>query len=76
MIRSLIPVLFEGYNKLPLKFTDQPASCIALLHKIFVYNPEKRFSAEQCLAHPYFSEKPTACNLETLLVLLKKPDEI
>ncbi|GFS76381.1 hypothetical protein TNCV_1620231 [Trichonephila clavipes] len=64
------------YNKLPLKFTDQPTSCIALLHKIFVYNPEKRFTAIQCLEHPYFSEKPTACNLETLLVLLKKPDEI
>ncbi|GFQ81376.1 hypothetical protein TNCT_137501 [Trichonephila clavata] len=66
----------QRYNKLPLKFTDQPTSCIALLHKIFVYNPEKRFSAEKCLSHPYFTEEPTACNLETLLVLLKKSEEI
>ncbi|GFS70462.1 hypothetical protein NPIL_421361 [Nephila pilipes] len=66
----------QRYNKLPLKFTDEPTSCIALLHKIFVYNPSKRFSAEQCLAHPYFTDAPTACNLETLLVLLKKPEEI
>ncbi|GFY43427.1 cyclin-dependent kinase 10 [Trichonephila inaurata madagascariensis] len=65
----------QRYNKLPLKFTDQSTSYCFILRIMYIYSI-CRFCAEQCLAHPYFPEKPTACNLETLVVLLKKSDEI
>ncbi|GBN04969.1 Cyclin-dependent kinase 10 [Araneus ventricosus] len=66
----------QPHNKLTLKFAEQPTTCIALLHKVFVYNPSKRITAEKCLIHSYFTDKPTACDLDTLVVLLKKVDEI
>ncbi|KAF8774575.1 cyclin-dependent kinase 10-like [Argiope bruennichi] len=66
----------QPHNKLTLKFAEQPTTCIALLHKIFIYNPSKRFSAEKCLIHSYFNDKPLACSLDTFLALLKKVNEI
>lgn len=37
-------------------FQDFPPSAVDLLEKIFVYDPEKRLSAQQAIGHPFFSE--------------------
>ncbi|GIZ01849.1 cyclin-dependent kinase 10, partial [Caerostris extrusa] len=63
----------QPYNRLTLKFSDECTTCIALIYKIFTYNPCK---AEECLSHPYFTEAPKACDLNTLVDLLRKPNEI
>ncbi|KAG8179489.1 hypothetical protein JTE90_027201 [Oedothorax gibbosus] len=67
----------QPYNRLRSHFEGQPNTCIALLHKLFLYNPKTRFTAAECLAHSYFTEdQPTACDLTTLLITLKRADEI
>lgn len=39
-------------------FTAAPADCISLLRSMLVLDPNKRFTASQCLSHPYFSNDP------------------
>ncbi|KAF8785118.1 cyclin-dependent kinase 10-like [Argiope bruennichi] len=66
----------QPYNRLTFKFNNQPPTCIALLHKIFLYDPNRRITAGKCLVNSYFIDRPTACTPESLVALLKKPDEI
>jgi len=49
-------------SKLPLKNLYPNANPLALdlLEKMLVFNPEKRYTAEECLAHPYFEEYHSA----------------
>jgi len=49
-------------SKLPLKNLYPEASSLALdlLEKMLVFNPDKRYTAEECLAHPYFEEYHSA----------------
>mmetsp|Transcript_22406 Transcript_22406/g.46566 ORF Transcript_22406/g.46566 Transcript_22406/m.46566 type:complete len:307 (+) Transcript_22406:146-1066(+) len=39
-------------------FIAAPQDCISLLRSMLVLDPNKRFSASQCLSHPYFSNDP------------------
>ena len=43
-------------EKVPLKdlYTKAGPSTLDLLENMLKFNPQKRYSAEQCLAHPYF----------------------
>jgi len=49
-------------SKLPLKnlYADATPEALDLLEKMLVFNPEKRYTAEECLAHPYFEEYHSA----------------
>ena len=44
-------------------FTGMPRELIHLLSKIFVYNPKKRYTAMEIMAHPFYDELR---NIETL----------
>jgi mitogen-activated protein kinase 1/3 len=48
-------------TKLPLKNLYPEANPVALdmLEKMLVFNPDKRYTAEECLGHPYFEEYHT-----------------
>ena len=37
-------------------YPNADPACIDLLSKMLVFNPHKRFTAEECLAHPYLEE--------------------
>lgn len=45
-------------TKLPLKnlYPDANPVALDLLEKMLVFNPDKRYTAEECLGHPYFEE--------------------
>ncbi|KAF8774528.1 Cyclin-dependent kinase 10 like protein [Argiope bruennichi] len=79
---SELPLLKEyelqghPYNNLRLMFLEQSSVCMDLLYKLFTYNPIKRITAQECLVHSYFTENPKACDLKTLVALLKKVDTI
>jgi mitogen-activated protein kinase 1/3 len=49
-------------SKLPLKnlYPEASSSALDLLEKMLVFNPDKRYTAEECLAHPYFEEYHSA----------------
>jgi len=49
-------------SKLPLKNLYPNANPLALdlLEKMLVFDPDKRYTAEECLAHPYFEEYHSA----------------
>lgn len=50
-------------------FIAAPSDCISLLRSMLVLDPNKRFTATQCLSHPYFSNDP-APTLKEKLVLV------
>lgn len=39
-------------------FIAAPQDCISLLRSMLVLDPNKRFTASQCLSHPYFTNDP------------------
>mmetsp|Transcript_10990 Transcript_10990/g.22409 ORF Transcript_10990/g.22409 Transcript_10990/m.22409 type:complete len:94 (-) Transcript_10990:228-509(-) len=47
-------------------FTAAPNDALSLLRSIMVLDPNKRFSAEQCLSHPYFTNDPPPTPKEKL----------
>lgn len=49
-------------------FTAAPQDAIKLLRSILVLDPNMRFSASQCLAHPYFSNDPPPTPKEKLVL--------
>lgn len=52
-------------EKMPLKDLIPNASEVAidLLSKMLVYNPDKRYTAEQCLEHEFFKDFKDKINL-------------
>lgn len=49
-------------------FTAAPKDAISLLRSIMVLDPNMRFSASQCLSHPYFQNDPTPTPKEKLVL--------
>lgn len=45
----------KPFDKIFKKYTDNP-DCIDLLKKMLVFSPDKRYSVEQALAHPYLKD--------------------
>ncbi|GBN87734.1 hypothetical protein AVEN_80105-1 [Araneus ventricosus] len=68
------------FNMLEVKFAHELNEAIIslaawdLLQKGFRYNPKKRFTAEECLAHPYFSEEPLAWGSGVIETICKLTD--
>jgi len=57
-VRDYIRKLIKGTRVVPLheRFPKARAEAVDLLSKMLRFNPHKRYTAEQCLAHPYLSE--------------------
>mmetsp|Transcript_3755 Transcript_3755/g.5603 ORF Transcript_3755/g.5603 Transcript_3755/m.5603 type:complete len:309 (-) Transcript_3755:84-1010(-) len=49
-------------------FTAAPKDALSLLRSMLVLDPNKRFSASQCLIHPYFTNDPRPTSNEKLLL--------
>ncbi|XP_054720111.1 cyclin-dependent kinase 10-like [Uloborus diversus] len=63
-------------TKLQKRFIEQGTTCTHLLAALLVYNPRVRCTAEECLAHQYFREEPTAGSNENVAHLLKAVQEM
>ena len=50
------------------KFSAAPKDALSLLRSMLVLDPNKRFSASQCLIHPYFTNSPAATPKERLIL--------
>jgi cyclin-dependent kinase 7 len=50
-------------------FIAAPPDCISLLRSMLVLDPNKRFTATQCLNHPYFSNDPVPTPKEKLVLV-------
>lgn len=49
-------------------FIAAPQDCISLLRSMLVLDPNKRFTASQCLSHPYFMNDPAPTPKEKLIL--------
>ena len=60
MLYLLCYLLFHFAAPIPFDeiFTAAPKDALSLLRSMLVLDPNKRFSASQCLNHPYFSNDP------------------
>ncbi|XP_035388003.1 cyclin-dependent kinase 10 isoform X2 [Electrophorus electricus] len=56
----------QPYNNLKNKFTWLSEAGLRLLNLLFMYNPQRRASAVDCLESSYFKEKPLPCEPELM----------
>ncbi|KAF4085699.1 hypothetical protein AMELA_G00097780 [Ameiurus melas] len=56
----------QPYNNLKNKFTWLSEAGLRLLNLLFMYNPQRRASAKDCLESSYFKEKPLPCEPELM----------
>ncbi|CAB4061201.1 CDK10 [Lepeophtheirus salmonis] len=52
----------QPFNNLKHKFPWLSESGLRLLNFLFMYNPDKRATAEECLQSSYFNEQPLPCD--------------
>lgn len=55
--RKAFMLTYESYSgkKLNTLFPDESEECLHLVRKMLEFNPYCRYSAEDCLSHPYFA---------------------
>ncbi|XP_009296446.1 cyclin-dependent kinase 10 isoform X1 [Danio rerio] len=56
----------QPYNNLKNKFTWLSEAGLRLLNLLFMYNPQRRATAIDCLESSYFKEKPLPCEPELM----------
>uniref|UniRef100_A0A9J8CEL7 Cyclin dependent kinase 10 n=3 Tax=Cyprinus carpio TaxID=7962 RepID=A0A9J8CEL7_CYPCA len=56
----------QPYNNLKNKFTWLSEAGLRLLNLLFMYNPQRRATAKDCLESSYFKEKPLPCEPELM----------
>lgn len=56
----------QPYNNLKNKFTWLSEAGHRLLNLLFMYNPQRRATAKECLESSYFKEKPLPCKPELM----------
>ncbi|XP_064414289.1 cyclin-dependent kinase 10 [Latimeria chalumnae] len=56
----------QPYNNLKHKFPWLSEAGLRLLNFLFMYDPKKRATAEDCLGSSYFKEKPLPCEPELM----------
>lgn len=61
-------IAFKPYPKVPLRqyFTAAGTDSLNLLEQMLVYDPNRRWTAEECLGHSYFTNTPLATSPEKL----------
>ncbi|KAG0169726.1 TFIIH complex serine/threonine-protein kinase subunit kin28 [Apophysomyces sp. BC1034] len=61
-------IQFKTFPKVPLQqyFTAAGSDALDLLEKMLVFDPNKRWTAQECLGHPYFRNQPLATPPEKL----------
>ncbi|KAI8970191.1 kinase-like domain-containing protein [Mycotypha africana] len=61
-------VPFKHFPKVPLRqyFTAAGADALSLLEQMLVFDPNKRWTAEECLGHSYFRNAPLPTTPEKL----------
>jgi cyclin-dependent kinase 10 len=52
----------QPYNNLKPKFPEISSAGLRLLNFLFMYDPKKRATAEECLQSSYFKEAPMPCD--------------
>ncbi|KHJ89621.1 kinase domain protein [Oesophagostomum dentatum] len=52
----------QPFNNVKVVFESASVSAIDLLNALFMYDPKKRISAADALAHPFFTERPLPCD--------------
>lgn len=52
----------QPYNNLKPRFSWLSATGLRLLNFLFMYDPKKRATAEECLQSSYFKEPPLPCD--------------
>lgn len=74
---NLLPdyIEFKRFPKVPLGqyFTAAGPDALSLLEKMLVFDPNRRWTAEECLGHSYFRNTPLATPPEKLPKLKTKP---
>ncbi|KAK4519378.1 uncharacterized protein ATC70_009613 [Mucor velutinosus] len=55
-------IQFKSFPKVPLRqyFTAAGTDALSLLEQMLVFDPNKRWTAEECLSHSYFRNTPLA----------------
>ncbi|KAA0724091.1 Cyclin-dependent kinase 10 [Triplophysa tibetana] len=56
----------QPYNNLKNKFAWLSEAGLRLLNLLFMYNPQRRATAKECLESSYFKEKPLPCEPELM----------
>lgn len=71
-------VPFKMYPKVPLRqyFTAAGADALDLLEKMLVFDPSKRWTAVECLKHPYFRNSPLPTKPEKLPRKAPDPERV
>ncbi|KAK6727503.1 hypothetical protein RB195_005281 [Necator americanus] len=52
----------QPFNNVKVVFESASLSAIDLLNALFTYDPNKRITAADALAHPFFTERPLPCD--------------
>lgn len=71
-------VPFKMYPKVPLRqyFTAAGSDALDLLEKMLVFDPSKRWTAEECLKHAYFRNSPLPTKPEKLPRKAPDPEKV
>lgn len=59
----MYPLRFCRYNHLKMQFQGWSEHTTDLLNRLLIYDPRKRITVKQALAHPYFAEAPLGGSL-------------
>ncbi|RUS23962.1 cyclin-dependent kinase 10 [Jimgerdemannia flammicorona] len=60
LVKSGLKLPQQKYNNLKVNFQGWSDNTTDLLNKLLTYDPRKRTTVKQALAHPYFAEAPPA----------------
>lgn len=68
-------IQFKSFPKVPLRqyFTAAGTDALSLLEQMLVFDPSRRWTAEECLGHSYFRNTPLATE-PSKLPQTKKPE--
>nr|CAD2200453.1 unnamed protein product [Meloidogyne enterolobii] len=61
-ILEKMQLMKQPYNNIKALFSDRVPECLKLLNSLFVYDPKRRSTAEQCLDNEYFRLSPLPCD--------------
>jgi len=70
-------ITFPHMDPEPLEriLADAPSNAIALLRKMFVYEPSRRITAQEALLDDYFFSSPAPCHPSALRHLVQLPHQ-